>query len=431
MHSVITSFSNMIFRFFFLITIFMFPSMCAKGAESGIVYDTVWHANIRSVTLAREGWPLSLPILSQQEDQQLLLNFDELTLHRKEYSWELLHCDQNWQPDDLVLQEFIGGFPDFEISDAKPSFNTTTPYWSYQLMVPGPGINWQCSGNYIIRVFLSGFPDSTVLTRRFMVSEGKAGISVKQLPLVGEEALSSQQLEVLADIREADITGEEAVSMVLLQNYRWKFKRQITMYTKGIGFLTSQPGALMTFEGGNEFLNIDLKNLKYISQEISNIDFKYPYYRVTARPDPYDPYKGYLFSNDLDGKYLIQCDGTTSSRTDADYAEVHFSLSVSFPFDGDVFISGDFSLRSFDSTCRMTYDTLEGKYEISLLLKQGYYTYEYILSEKPGKWSYSQAGGSYAETQNEYLILLYSTDRQKGYDRLTGYTLFNTLHQNR
>jgi hypothetical protein len=419
----------MIFRFSILLTFFMFPSISSEAGQPDIIYDTVQRPDIYSVTLAREGWPLSLPLINQQEEQQLLLSFDELSLKKVGYSWEILHCNQNWQPDNLSMQEFLGGFPDFEITDAKPSFNTTNPYWSYQVVVPGTGIRWQYSGNYIIRVFLSGYPDSTVLTRRFMVSEGRAGITVNQVPLVGEEAGSSQQLEVQADISEADISEEESVSLVLLQNYRWKFMHRAPMFTKGRGLLTSLPGALMTFEGGNEFHNIDLKNLKYISQEISNVIYRYPFYRVTARPDPYDPYKGYRFSNDLDGKYLIQCDGTTSSRTDADYAEVHFSLPVPFPLEGDVYISGDFSLQSFNSAFRMAYDTLQGIYGISLLLKQGYYTYEYILSEKPGKLSYTQLGGSYAETQNEYLILLYYPDKQRGYDRLTGYTLFNTLHR--
>jgi hypothetical protein len=420
----------MIFRFCCFLAIFMFPSTFKGEAQQGTVTDTIWHGNVHSVSLARDGWPLSLPLINQKEEQQLLLSFDELSLNRKGFSWELLHCNQHWQPDGLAVQEFMEGFPDYEISDAKPSFNTTTSYWSYQLAIPGPGIRFQCSGNYIIRVFLSAFPDSTVLTRRFMVGEGRAGITVKQVPLVGEAAGTSQHLEVLADIREADIREEEAVNMILLQNYRWKFMHQVPMYSKGLGLLTSQPGRLLTFDGGNEILNIDLKNLKYISQEIRNIVYKYPLYRVTARPDIYDPYKGYVFSNDLDGKYLIQCDGSTSSRTEADYAEVLVSLPVSFPLDGEVFISGDFSLQSFNSAYKMAYNTLNSAYEITLLLKQGYYTYEYILAEKPGQWSYSQLGGNYAETQNEYLILLYYTDRQRGYDRLAGYTLFNTLHQN-
>ncbi|MFN8208652.1 MAG: DUF5103 domain-containing protein [Bacteroidales bacterium] len=409
----------------------MFPSISAEVPNRGIICDTIHRKNIYSVTLTREGWPLSLPLVNQQEQQQLLLSFDELSQVREEYSWEIIHCNQNWMPDDLAVQEFLDGFPDYEVSDAQPSFNTTASYWSYQVVIPGPDIRWQCSGNFVVRVFLSGYPDSTLFTRRFMVSEGRSGITVRQLPLVGEEAVTSQQLEVQADIREAGIGEEETVNLVVLQNYRWKFVHRSRMSTRGRGFLTSLPGAPMTFEGGNEFLNVDLKNLKYVSGEISNIFYKYPFYRVLARPDPYDPYKGYRFANDLDGKYLIQCDGTNSSRTDADYAEVHFSVPVSFPFEGDIFISGDFSLNSFDPAYKMSYDTLRGTYEISLLIKQGFYTYEYILTDKTGHRSYTQLGGSYAETQNEYLILLYYADKQRGYDRLTGYTLFNTLHQNR
>jgi hypothetical protein len=62
-----------------------------------------------------------------------------------------------------------------------------------------------------------------------------------------------------------------------------------------------------------------------------------------------------------------------------------------------------------------------------LLLKQGWYNYEYAFvpagSNVP---EVAHFEGSHYETENDYLILTYFRDPGVRYDRLTGVTVANT-----
>jgi len=66
-------------------------------------------------------------------------------------------------------------------------------------------------------------------------------------------------------------------------------------------------------------------------------------------------------------------------------------------------------------------------YEGSMLLKQGWYNYEYCFVPSGGNQPEgSHFEGSHWETENDYLILVYFRDPTKRYDRLTGVAVANT-----
>ncbi|MEZ4999136.1 MAG: hypothetical protein R2758_17400 [Bacteroidales bacterium] len=75
----------------------------------------------------------------------------------------------------------------------------------------------------------------------------------------------------------------------------------------------------------------------------------------------------------------------------------------------------------------MSWNPARGSYEASVLLKQGWYNYEYSFlpsgSSVPEGFHFE---GSHWETENDYLVLTYFRDPTSRYDRLTGITLANT-----
>jgi hypothetical protein len=78
----------------------------------------------------------------------------------------------------------------------------------------------------------------------------------------------------------------------------------------------------------------------------------------------------------------------------------------------------------------MTWNTARGCYEASLLLKQGWYNYEYLFIPSEGTEPEGFAfEGSHWETENDYVILTYFRDPSTRYDRLTGIVVANTRAQ--
>ncbi|MDZ7634524.1 MAG: hypothetical protein U5L72_08850 [Bacteroidales bacterium] len=75
----------------------------------------------------------------------------------------------------------------------------------------------------------------------------------------------------------------------------------------------------------------------------------------------------------------------------------------------------------------MTWSAARGCYEASMLLKQGWYNFEYAFV--PSGKTYPEGAhfeGSHWQAENDYLILTYFRDPTKRYDRLTGVTMANT-----
>jgi hypothetical protein len=77
----------------------------------------------------------------------------------------------------------------------------------------------------------------------------------------------------------------------------------------------------------------------------------------------------------------------------------------------------------------MIFDVEKGVYQKTLLLKQGYYSYNYILRDRndPNNMDdYRETEGDHTETENEYTILVYYHTPGTLNDQLIGFTTFNT-----
>ena len=65
-----------------------------------------------------------------------------------------------------------------------------------------------------------------------------------------------------------------------------------------------------------------------------------------------------------------------------------------------------------------------------MLLKQGWYNYEYSLQDKAGAPLLStEFEGSYYETENDYMVLVYYRGPGDRYDRLIATGSANTLNR--
>jgi hypothetical protein len=78
----------------------------------------------------------------------------------------------------------------------------------------------------------------------------------------------------------------------------------------------------------------------------------------------------------------------------------------------------------------MRYDSEKRQYECSMLLKQGWYDYQYVFvkdgEDTPVTGPFE---GNHYETENDYSILVYYRNPRERYDRVIGSATANTLNR--
>ena len=149
--------------------------------------------NIKSVKLHLEGWELSEPVMILNSDTKLILSFDDLGTEINDYSYTIIHCNSEWEPENLFMEEYIDGYHEGYIANYKKSFNTTYNYFHYSLTIPNQDMSIKISGNYCIVVYQNYNPDDIVLIKRFCVVENL--VEGLQVVLRGVVAFLTGQVE--------------------------------------------------------------------------------------------------------------------------------------------------------------------------------------------------------------------------------------------
>jgi hypothetical protein len=286
------------------------------------------------------------------------------------------------------------------------------------------------SGNYTLEVSDADEPDKIVLTRRFYVIEKAVQITgkVKQPP-PGDFRETGQQVEMTVNLGNLTISDPlHDLDVVIRQNGRDDrilHNLKPSFFSQGrIEYSNPDEGI---FTGGNEFRTLDIKSMKYQTENIANIAFQNPYYHVYLKPDKSRENKPYFSKTDLNGNFFINQEKAREKHLEADYVYVHFCLEETFPLSEDVFVFGKLTGWSCSRANKMEYNTAKNCYEAVLLLKQGLYDYDFaVLDKSAGSADEEIFEGSFYETGNDYEIYIYLHDNQGGYDRLIGYLPLKT-----
>ncbi len=95
-----------------------------------------------------------------------------------------------------------------------------------------------------------------------------------------------------------------------------------------------------------------------------------------------------------------------------------------------MYVSGNLNNWTFDKNNLMTYNPERGEYECTMLLKQGWYNYEYVfLKDSATDGTATIFEGSHYETENDYIVLVYFRNPRDRYDRVIGSVTTNTLNR--
>jgi hypothetical protein len=406
------------------------PGQEPYSDDHGEVREMVLDHSVSTVQLFREGWPLSYPVVRLSGDVPLILEFDDLSKDHPGFMYSLIHCNANWTPSDLAEQEYLEGYPENEIRNSTPSFNTYTSYLHYRLQIPNEDIRFLISGNYLLLVYRNGDPDDVVFTRRFMVTEGRVNIEASaHIPVLSQYRGCCQEVDFT--VSHSGVTIDDPfseTSAYIYQNGLWD------LGIEGLQPFMVNPGELIydyqeenIFPGGNEFRFFDTKNTRVPTYYVQRIEFLDPYFHFELKPDKPRSPDNYFSQEDINGRYAIEAEGSQDPAIDADYVIVHFRLEMPLPLEGSIYVAGALTNWQFDDLNRMEYNVDEQAYMLSLLLKQGVYNYRYLfLPALQEQFDMTAIEGSHSVTENEYLILFYHRPPGSRYDHLLGHQVVHS-----
>ncbi len=405
--------------------------------EQHIRYDDyVYVENLKSVQLTKHGFALSEPFIELNSNQKITLSFDDLNSEGLTYYYSFILCNQDWTPADLMLMEYTEGMSEEYFNSNFQSFNTTINYSYYRVNIPSENIKITKSGNYILKVYPEGEPDHPVITRRFYVFENRVGISIEEFPAKApRDRFTKQELFVKVTPNGYPMPNiYQDLTLKIKQNGR----KDNIMVRKEPKIITNEylyyniAGDLV-FNGHNEFRPLDIRSLVAQSARINTIKYDSAGYEVDLLIDKSRMTTKYLKYQDLNGRYqVIEWDNTQiNQQVEADYAYVDFHFQLdSVLEDGSVFLLGEFTNWRMDEYSRLAYNPLYQEYTTTLLLKQGYYNYQYIYVPNGSERGYvSYFEGNHAETGNIYTVFVYYRDQGELFDRLIGLTFINTAAQ--
>ena len=425
------------YRYILIITslLALIPLAGAVENKSPEYSDQIFDPRIKTVQLYRPGWNLSYPVIRLNSGDKLELHFDLLDDNIETFVFNFIHCDKDWKRSDIFVNDYLTDFYDNRIEDYRHSFNTTTKYIHYSLSFPNEKFNFRISGNYILQVSKADEPDKPVLSRRFIITEDVVKINISaRRPGMAPEANTSQQIDFTVNYRGIAITDpHNTVFAFVLQNGRWNnAKRNLKPDFLGDNELRyTTLSEKNIFRGGNEFRYFDIRSIRYLSEFIQRIDYIAPGYNVLLYPSENREFKPYFYRQDFNGKYYIAVQEGRNQDIEADYLRVYFTLPSQYRITGgEMYVSGALNDWNFDTNNKMFYNIDNEAYECSMLLKQGWYDFEYVyLRDGDTQGVATLFEGSHYETENDYSTIIYYRNPRERYDRVLGAQTFNTLNR--
>ena len=351
----------------------------------------------------------------------LELSFDDLEADNKNYLYKIEHMTHDWKSSRLSSSQFIDGFDQNTIINVTNSFNTLQNYTHYSVRIPNVNTVITKSGNYLLSVL--NFNDDVIFTRRFVLYEPLATVGVTVERSRNSKTQNTQQtVEFFINHPRIKINNPaQEIHVVILKNNNWDEKITDLQPTF---FRPNQLSYTYTnstnFWGGNEYLNFDNKYLRNNSFNIVKI-IKKDVFHHYLYPFEFTPFRKYSYNPDINGQFVIRTLEGSDSKTEADYAMIHFSMPVDERFtEKEVYVYGAFNDFKITEENKMYFDSEENIYRGNILLKQGFYNYTFATKESDGSINTNYINGSFYETENEYTIIVYYKPFGSFFERVVG-----------
>ncbi|MBO7067124.1 MAG: DUF5103 domain-containing protein [Bacteroidaceae bacterium] len=404
-----------------LFLLFFLPGLLAAQVQR--IYDE----NVKTLTVVVDDDATLPPILSLSKRHILSIEWDEMSHDYKRYIYHLQHCNADWEPSVGIFEsDFMAGLNNQPVEEYEKSFNTTQIYTHYRLHLPSQQLRPLLSGNYCLQIFNEDddmSEDMPVLEVQFCMFENVASIRTQVSSNTDIDFNRDHQQVTLAvgygTLNVVDPQRE--MKVVVFQNRRWD--NRVTglvpniRNNAGIEFTHNRS---LIFPAGSEFHRFEILDINRTAMGVERMDWFDPYYHATLFAD--EPQHNYTYTKDQNGVYVLRSSDDVDDATTAEYVVVHFFLQTPRLPGGDVYVCGLWTGEPFNPDCLMEYDERNRQYHAAVLLKQGYYSYQFRQQDG----ATARTEGDFYQTENEYSVLVYYRGQGERYDRLVGYSTTKT-----
>ncbi len=367
----------------------------------------------------------SQAVINLQEQESWFLSFDDLALKTNIYYLRIISCQADWTPSSLSEIEYLQDFNDIPLRDAKTSMGTKIPYLHYRVPMPKVRI----SGNYIAQVYANRNKRDTIFTQRFSIVENEIQVAASvQFGQTNASRATSQAIQLQLKYPDGYmIKSEDDLRVYIRKNNEPDYilknlpKPVINSMDRTIRFPSfNQENSVLA---GNEYRLIDLRSVQQKLNFVSSIDEREKETVVITQLETAQGYYPYTERRDLNGQYVIGNYENSSDSRFADYVICQFNLKATNQAPEDVYVTRGFNNYIKSPINRMRYIPTSGTYQANILLKQGIYNYRF---ETKNPSDYLE--GNYAQTENQYDILVYYRKPGTRIDALVGFQRINSIH---
>ncbi|MGB0770595.1 MAG: DUF5103 domain-containing protein [Flavobacteriaceae bacterium] len=409
----------------FRIIFFYITLLFACCILTGQVEEVDPPSDIKTITFGSQKDISILPIINLNE--RIYLEFDVLNNLEEDFYYVIEHFDYDWTPSRLMKSEYLDGMDNLRIFNYENSFNTYQIYSHYRLQIPNPQTRLKVSGNYLIKIFDEN--DDLVFSRKFMIMEQQVGVGV-QIKRSRNVALINEAQTVDFSIKSNNLNlnnPTETVKTVIVQNNNLKtaiydLKPQYTLGNE----LVYRYNDNSLFWGGNEYLFFENKDVRMANLGIQYIDLQ-DLYHSYLYTDIDRSSRKYTYNPDINGGFKITVLDRQDPSIEADYTYVHFSLLAEEFLNQSVYVYGGFNNFSISDDNKMIFNVEKGIYELSMLLKQGFYNYKYVVVDDDNTLFEGAVSGNFDETENNYKVIVYYRDLGARYDKIIGLGEANSI----
>jgi len=380
---------------------------------------------IKTIIFTGGSFDSQFPIIKMNE--KLFLSFDDISGDESFYYYKIIHCDFNWKRSKLLKSEYLDGNDNNLIENIQSSYGTLQRYTNYKLSLPNNEVSFKISGNFLLEILDAD--DNIILERKFLILNQKVSVDLNIYPSQNKDRFyTHQNVQFIINTSRYQIRNpNNDIKVVILQNDQWDNSKTI-LKPQFIekDRLVYRYDEESVFEGGNEYLFFDTKDLRLTNQNISFVRKEdiYQHFLFTDNPRSNINYSNY---SDINGNFIPNTTLGENSNNESDYSIVYFSLAKQLEIDNSkVYIYGKFNNYELNEENEMIYNPSLETFEGILLLKQGFYNYKYII-KKNNVVSKNRISGSFFQTENSYTVLVYKKGFEDLYYMLIGVGRINSF----
>ena len=406
-----------------MVVVLFWLSMSTVDAQR----NEVLNERIATLQVTAGGDWQSLPVTMLGSGTPIEISFDDLTHEYHRYVYRVEHCEADWTTsEDIFTSDYIDGFNDGQpIDDLVESLNTNVLYTHYRLQIPNEQCRIKMSGNYRVTIYDENNDDTPVLRACFMVVEPLMGVNLSMTTNTDIDINNAhQQVEMQVSYGRLSVTDPtRQLNTVVMQNSRWDnaVVNAKPQYVMGDGLRWSHCRDFI-FPAGNVYRKFEMLDMSHTTMGMEALDWDGTAYHAHLWADT--PRPSYVYDESATGAFLVRnTDNYEVDRT-CDYLLVHFRLP-SPRLNGRVFLNAMWTNDWFLSQYELEYNPNEKQYEGVVPLKQGYYSYQYLLMDENGTLRPVPSEGSFYQTRNTYEGFVYYRDIGGRTDRLVGYGKIN------